>query len=487
MNNSIIINSPNNSNLHFSSDNIDVAILLRFLRHMRISEFFKNLTDHRQQAKTTYSISSLALWAFSACFFRQGSKNALHTTLAQLAPENREAILRFLEIEENKLPHYSTVDDALSGIDYEEINQILLRLFKERNLRKFFYQYAEKLLPGNTYHLGTDGFHLHTYDHPHMTDEHGNNTCPYCLPRISHRGTKQETIRWVHVVITFVFICEDFKIPIYIYPLKANQVNPTQVEEKFKQECELTAARSVLPMIRKLFPKLNFTFLGDALYANRPFLSFCDQLGFEYIIVRKEKSLKSIGEKCDELSKLDLYKIAYSWQQKETKGKEVIQRKASWFNHIVSSEDCQTNVLRFEETILKANGGIKSQYKGEWLCSQRLSKERSFRFAKRGRMRWDQEDFHNTCKNRGFDIKHDMARSNSNLLFVWKMMMFLAFLVFELFSLSKLGKTSRGKRSLMKFAKDMLEQLVNILWSQIEASSILRKAKIQFRFGWGPP
>ena len=179
----------------------------------------------------------------------------------------------------------------------------------------------------------------------------------------------------------------------------------------------------------------------------------------KYIIVRKEKSLKSIGKKCDELACLELYQTAYSHQQKEVQGKEIVQRKASWFNNVDAGDDCQINVLRFEEEILNQTGSIDSLYKGEWLCSQRLSKERCFRYAKRGRMRWDQEDFHNTCKNRGFDIKHDMVRTNSNLLLVWKMLMFIAFFVFELFSLSVLGKTARGKRSLMKFAKDMLAQL----------------------------
>jgi hypothetical protein len=487
MNNTIVVNSSNNSNSQIYPRDVDVATLLRFLRHMRIPDLFKKLPDHRQQTKIKYSIGSLVLWAFSACLFRQGSKNAFHTTLDQLELENRAGILRFLEIEENGLPHYSTVDNALTGIDYEEINRSFLRLFKEMNERKFFYQYADRLLPGNTYHIGTDGFHLHTYDHPHMTDDHGNNTCPYCLPRVSHAGTEQEVTRWVHVVITFVFICEEFTIPLYIYPLKANQVDSSQREERFKQECELTAARSVLPIIRKFFPRLNLTFLGDSLYANRPFLSFCDDLNFEYLIVRKENSLKSIGKKCDEFSKLDLYKTAYSHRQKEAKEGKIIQREASWFNGILMSDDSQTNVLRFEETVSSTDGNIKSRYKGEWLCSQRLSKERCFRFAKRGRMRWGQEDFHNTCKNRGFDIKHDMARSNSNLLFVWKMLMFLAFFVFELLSLSTVGKIARGKRSLMKFAKDMLEQLVNILWSQIETSTVLQKAKVQFRFGWGPP
>ena len=255
MNKTIVINSTNNRNPQISSGNflnVDVAALLRFIQHMRIPNLFKNLPDHRQQNKITYSMDSLVLWAFSACIFRQESKNAFYTTLEQLKSVNREGILNFLKITEDKLPHYSTVDEAMVDVDYGEFNQILLRLFKEMNTRKFFYQHTEKLLPYNTYHIGTDGFHLHTYDRPHMTDERGNNICPYCLPRTSNVGTDREVTRWVHIVITFVFICENFKIPLYIYPLKANQVNPIHGDEKFKQECEITAAQGYLIKINLL-------------------------------------------------------------------------------------------------------------------------------------------------------------------------------------------------------------------------------------------
>lgn len=479
MNIPIIKDLSNNSNpSHNCTDNVDVAALLRFMHHMKIPNLLGQLPDRRQQSKTAYSLQSLALWALSACIFRQGSKNALHSTLEGLSVEQREGILQFLGTSGDKLPHYTTVDDALAGVDYDRFNQILLTLFKDMNSRKFFYQHADALLPDDTYHLGTDGFHLHTYTEPHAMDEQRQNICPYCLPRTSHAGTAKEVTRWVHVVVTFVFICEEFKVPIFVYPLKAQQIKKDQSDEKFKQECELTAAHDILPMIRKRFPRLHFTFLGDALYANRPFMRLCDSLKMDYIIVHKKNTLKLLSAKCDEFAKLSIYQTAYSHEQPEgVEGKKM----AMWFNYVDIGDGYQSNVLRFQETKLRAT---RTQYSGEWLCSRKLSKSTCFRRAERGRMRWHQEDLHNTCKNRGFDIQHDMARADPNLLMVWKLLMFIAFFIFELFALSAVGKKARGKRSLMKFARDMLQQLVYMLWAQIRSSPILQQDRVQFRFMW---
>lgn len=486
MNEAIVENFANNSNSKKSlPENSDVATLIRFMRQMKIPELFAKLPDARQQSKIAYPLSSLALWAFAACIFRQGSKNAFHTTLEQVSPEQREGLLHFLGIPGTRLPHSSTVDDALASLNYEDLNQMLLEMFHQMNTRKFFYNHAAKLLPNNTYYIGTDGYHLHTYDHPHAIDAHGNNTCPYCLPRRHNVGTDKESVTWVHVVITFVFICDDFKIPLYVYPLKAQQVNTALSDEKLKQECELNAAHVVLPLIRERFPRLHFTFLGDGLYANRPFIHLCNRLNFGYNIVREEKSLPTLRKKCDELAKLDLYQTSYSHEEVEIMQNKKIERKAAWFNRVDLGDDLSTNVLRFEEICYGAQGEILSRYKGEWLCSARLKKTNCFRQARSGRMRWHHEDLHNSCKRRGFNIEHDMARTHPGLLFTWKLMIFVAFFVFELFSLSTEARNARGARSLMKFARDMLQELVYFVWEKIASSVILQKKRVQFRFCFG--
>ena len=463
---------------------VDVAAWTRFLREIKIAKTFSALPDERQPGKTEYALSSLAMWAFSTCAFRQESKNALHTSLEKLKPTQREGMLNLLEIKGDKLPHVSTVDNALSRIPLEELSQIPLTLMKQLEKRKLFYNHPE-LLPNNALQIGCDGFWLHTYDRPHATNEDGTNACPYCLPRTRYKGTEKETTQWVHVTVTFVLICQGLTLPLYIYPLKAGQVDFEQPDDKLKEECELKATHAVLPMIREQFPRTNILFLGDALYANRPTIRLCNKLKIDYIIVFKENALKKLNAKCDELSKTEIYKTYYTNKINESSKSGTLEKRASWFNQADAGEGVFTNVLRYEETLLRENDLSHTRYKGAWICSKKLLKENCFKMAQAGRMRWNHEDLHNTSKNRGYNMKHDMARTNPHLLFVWKLINFIAYFVFALFQHTTVAKASRGARSLKKFAKDLLGQLINITWNLISRSPLLSKNRVQFRYDFG--
>lgn len=385
-------------------------------------------------------------------------------------------------IQRETFPHPSVVNDYLSTIDPEEINKLLIELFINCQKNKIFYNHSETLLPNNSFHIGVDGFWVHHYHKPHATDDAGHNICPYCLPRVHNKGTPQEKTTWIHVFVTFVMIFPGgLTLPIYVYPLKSKQVNTSKHDDDLKQECELIAAHAVLPIIRKLFPRLQITFLGDSLYANQPFISLCISLYIDFLIVRKEKSLPTVGKQCDELATLELYETHYKHHQKEKTNRGFIEKECRWFNQIYLGEDTYVNVLRFTETD-DQEGQESSTYRNEWLCSFTIKASNCFSLCFRGRLRWDHEDLHNTAKNRGFNAKHDYARANPNLWLIWKLLMFVAFFIFELFSHTQLARRAKGSRSWMKFAKDLLGQLVNLLWIEINASEWMQRANIQFRY-----
>lgn len=464
-----------------NQENIDVAAWIRFIQDLGLPKMFSALPDQRKQSQVTYSISSLAMWAFSTCAFRHGSKNAMQTDLDALPEAQLEPMLKLLGIEGKTVPHSRTVDEALSKIEFEKFNDILLTLFDRMVERKIFYNHS-RLLPGNAFQIGIDGYWTHHYTHPHAVDDKGNNICPYCLPRVHNRGKENEFTTWVHVIVTFVLICGDFTLPLYIYPLKSNQVQSDQGDDKLKEECELAAARAVLPKIRKRYPRLSLMFLGDSLYANKPFLRLCNKFRIGYLIVFKDTTLPTLVKKCNELEKTDINQKYYRKQETVHENNRVIQKEASWFNNVAAGENVFTNVLRFKEGIRNSDGTLFPSYKCAWLYSKSIFGNSCFKIADRARGRWDHEDLHNTCKNREFDIKHDIARTDPNLLLIWKMMIFIAFFVFELFRCTTIAIKARKKRSLMGFAQSLLSDLLKIYWKTIVASPILQKPRVQFRF-----
>jgi uncharacterized protein YfaQ (DUF2300 family) len=78
--------------------NKDVAIWIKFLNQLRLPDLFGKLSDHRQQSKTTYSNLSLALWGFSVAAFRQGSKNALNTTIDSMKQKKCSSMANYVNL-----------------------------------------------------------------------------------------------------------------------------------------------------------------------------------------------------------------------------------------------------------------------------------------------------------------------------------------------------------------------------------------------------
>ena len=467
---------------------------MRFLKHLGIKKLLSKIKDLRDPKKTKYKIEIILQWVLSVFFFRCESTNALQTAFEKIPAHRREALWNFfgLDSKQTRLPHRTVVTDCLSLIDQDEINRLLEQLFKWALKSKLFYNHKEKLVPYFTYHLACDGVYVHKYSHPHSVNEQGKNACPYCLPRVRNKGTENEITYWFHVFVNLAFILPGgIQLPIYVYALKAKQLQGLESanDKDHKQECEMQAAHQILPLIKKQFPRLPITLLTDSLYANEPLLKLCRELGWDFLIVRQEGSLKTIARHCDELGKIDLYRTSYTAQKIiKLKNGGKIEQTIKWFN-AVNVKNEVVHVLRFEEIEYDSTGkialnakGNKKRFKTEWLSSIRICKANCFKLPLRARMRADHEDLHNVLKNKGFAAKHDYARSNPNACLIWKLLMFVAFWIFEMFSCTKLAQESKGSVSWMALAEDLLSDLQKIHWRELRLSPSLQKECMQFRY-----
>jgi hypothetical protein len=506
-----------------------VAQFLRFLRHIKLKKLLSKIKDPRQQKKIDYPNDVILHWALTVYFFRQGSCNGLQTTLQKLRPEQRAAILNYLGLKDEpeqiaghsvvvpfsehllerdqpggplldqalkdgkkSYPHRTVVNDCLAGIEADEVNELLIHLFNWAKKNKVFYNHMATLLPYEMFHVCCDGVSVHKYTKPHAVNDKGENICPYCLPRTRNKGKENEVTYWVHGFVNVAIVFPGgLQLPLYVYPLKASQIRleASASDDELKQECELQAAKIILPILKEKLGKLPVCLLTDSLYANEPIIKLCEDLGWNYLIVRQEGSLKTVGRKCDELEGSELYQQSY--QAHETiklKNGGTVERTVKWFNRVTVGKESYTNVLRLEEVVKDAEGNIvkKKYFKTEWLCSIHIHKGNCFALVKRGRMRADHEDLHNTLKNRGYAAKHDYARANPNAWLIWKILMFVAFWVFELFSFTTLAQKSKGPSSWMAFARELFSELLKVPWQMIALSPTLKKEKIQFRFNFSP-
>lgn len=480
-------------------EDFPLARFMRFLKHIKLKKLLSYITDPRSRIKTIHKVEVIFQWVLSVFFFRCESTNALQTAFEKL-PKSRRAILwNYFGLDEGKtkLPDRTVVTDALSVINQNEINDLLEKLFKWAIKNKVFYNHMETLLANGCYYLACDGVWIHKYTHPHAKNEKGENICPYCLPRVHNKEKENEHTDYLHAFVNLTFVFPGgFQLPIYIYPLKGEQLlgNEAASDDKHKQECELQAVHIILPIIKQKFPKLPITFLGDSLYANEPLLKLCKDLGWEYLIVRQVGSLKNVAKQCDDLEKTELYTAVYRMVKViQLKGGRRKEQTLKWFNGVTVGEKSSTNVLRFEEieynansTIVKDEGGREKRFKTEWLSSIKVHKGNCFALVKSGRTRADHEDLHNSLKNRGYAAKHDYARANPNACLIWKLAMFVAFFIFELFSFTKLAQEAKGTGSWIALGREFLADLMKVPWGIFSLSPSLQKENLQFRYNFSP-
>lgn len=462
-----------------------IGRFMRFLKYIKLSLLLKKVTDPRDPQKTRYYLDFLLLWALSVFFFRTESINDLYQSFNKVSPHRKKSLLNFFSLPENSpLPCRQTVSNLLAVLIPEEINALLRQLFRWAIKGKIFYNHQHTL--GSSFGLACDGFVVHHYNYPHSFNESEKNTCPYCLSRTRNKDTPEEKTYWIHIFVNIAVILPGgIQLPLYVYALKAEQLSgkETVSDGVFKQECELQAAKEILPRILKEFPRLPFILLGDSLYANEPLIELCNQLKLPFLIVRQEGSLKNLAKRCDKLEQTEIYR---SYQTRKTRalsngGK--IETNLRWFNGERVGEQ-EVHVIRFLEVEYDADCKQIKCYKTEWLSSQKISKNNSFNLVKIARQRADHEDLHNTLKNRGFNAKHDYARKDANATLIWKLLMFVAFWIFELFSCTTAAQEAKGSSSWKSLAEDLLIDLLREPWEILASSPSLCVERMRFRWNF---
>lgn len=458
-----------------------IAILKQFWERKNISEHVENtIPDRRNQDLITYSKQSIMMSALAIFLFRMESGNKFddksHDEDEKYSKTN---MAKFISAPEDRVPVIKTIEKFLMNLEENSVNELMIAFFKDLQRSKFFKQHPQ-IMPGDFFLLAADCVHTHTYDHIHHTDKVGDNDCDCCLKRVYNKGTVNEKVRWQHNTLVFCFIFTGgLKIPIYRYPIHAKQIINLEnaSDDTHKQECELVALKAALPIIREAFPKMKIVLLLDGLYANKPVMRLSGDHKCGYIIVRKEACLPLLAKECDENAKHPNHKKNCVKKCHRVHKEWTIKQSYAWFNTMYLGDGVSTNVLRFCETRTK-NGDLQT-YKCEWLFSWRLSGKICESAARQARSRWDIEDLFNSCKNRGYNLRHDYSR-NPRSCFNWQGLALFAFGIFELFRFSEVVK-QRGNWPQSTLAEKLLGQLLYRSTEEIFPKRTLLK-RVQFRY-----
>jgi len=250
-----------------------------------------------------------------------------------------------------------------------------------------------------------------------------------------------------------------------------------------KQECELNAFKIVSRIIRGRFPRLKICLLLDSLYANGPVLDICEELKFNYFIVREAGSMKTVGEDCDGLMKLPDHVGKNHLFERFHDGKgKFIEKTYNFFNDI-DYHGRKVNIIRFEEIRESCSKSGEPETKitrWEWIVKDEITKKHVAEKSARARLRWEEEDQFNTAECRGFNMRHDYSR-NPTAQMAWVVLLNVAIGLEHLFIYNTISVKLRKKMPIMKFMEDLFHEIRFRCRNKIDHSvNYLRN--IQFRF-----
>ncbi len=107
---------------------------------------------------------------------------------------------------------------------------------------------------------------------------------------------------YVYVLDAVLILDNEITLPVMSEILE----NEIYINEKSKQDSALKAFYRLAKKIKEKFPRLNIAVLLDGLYACGPVFHMCRQYNWDFMIVLKSDSLKSVWDEFDGLGKIEV-------------------------------------------------------------------------------------------------------------------------------------------------------------------------------------
>ncbi len=154
---------------------------------------------------------------------------------------------------------------------------------------------------------------------------------------------------------------------------------------KTKNDCELNAAKRLLPALKEAFPRLEIIISADALFANRPFIELIKNQGFNFIIRFKEgnnKTLMETVQTCIQKGKMNEF-------EKHDKDNEILHgyRFINDLSLNKTHSDININYLDYWEV-----DETEKEKNFAWITDITLSRENVDEVMRAGRSRWKIEN-----------------------------------------------------------------------------------------------
>lgn len=356
------------------------------LTFSELIEYFRSVISDFPDARTgsnkQYSIEDAALGAFSVFFTQNSSFLAFQKYMQETKGKNNAQSLFGIF----KIPSDNQIRNLLDVVSPSYVFPVFSYIFK--GLEKTghidtFRSYNNDLL------FALDATQFFSSNKIH---------CKNCTQK-NHKGD----ITYSHSVITPVIVAPGNNKVIALEP---EFITPQDGHRK--QDCENAAAKRWLQQYAQQYKDLGIAILGDDLYCKQPLCELILKKGFNFILVCKP----------------DSHKTLYEWVAGHEIQKVIIKRWTGKRHEIDIYRFVNQVPLRDSDDALKVNwceltttledGTIL--FRNAFATNHEITKTNVAKIVKDGRARWKIEnENNNTLKTKGYNFEHNYGHGKNYL------------------------------------------------------------------------
>jgi len=304
-----------------------------------------------------------------------------------------------------KIPKDNQMRALIGAIDHRQFSPVfktyLNRLQRGNHLKKYQFQGKYLAALDATTYYQSDAI-----------------SCPCCLTREKRNGV----IGYSHKALQPIICHPDQK---QILPLMPEAIKNSDGSKK--QDCEINAAKRLLPQIRSQHPRMDFIWLVDSLYATAPFITEITSHHEDYIIRAKKGDhphLFNHIEKADYES------------HKLNQGKTTLSIR--WYKDAPLNKSSGITVTAIRAFVISTDryGKKTSTIAGVWITNLDVNVNTAIEITRAARARWKIEnECFNAVKNQGYNLTHNWGHVNGES-FNFYILIMLAFYIHQILELT---------------------------------------------------
>lgn len=392
-----------------------------------LSARFRKIPDVRQAEKVDYSLHDTLMSGFACMHFQDPSLLQFQKRLQKKYHSNNLKTLFGIE----NIPESMQLRTIIDNVDSTHFAPFFDEYFYRLQRGKHLVQY--QLFPG---------LHLCALD---ATDYFSSDAIS-CVGCLKTKRTKKEKKEVEDGEIVEEMLCDEDEKGIQ-YAHKAlqvaimhpgmRQVIPLMPEEirntdgTTKQDCEMNAAKRLIPKLRRAHPQLGLIMTGDDLFSRQPIIEDVKAARMHYIFVAKPTSHKYLTEWLDAYPKLNEQGLV------DSKG---VRHVYAWMNDVPlhgGKDTIQVNYFHYQMIKKDKKGREKVTYQNSWVTDLEVTGATVEILVRGGRCKWKIEnECFNTLKNQGYCLEHSYGHGEKHLCFNFYLLTLIAFSFHQIFELT---------------------------------------------------